>query len=64
MEKGQVFHVSLQIEEPVASYTTSLYFDSNKLQFVSGPEALSYSENEIKYVWYEGKEQPIFVFQS
>lgn len=64
VEKGQVFHVSLQIEEPVASYTTSLYFDSDKLQFESGPEALSYTENEIRYVWYEGQEKPNFAFRA
>lgn len=60
MKIGEEVEISLNIEkEKTAAYNVNIYFDNEKLEFVSGPENINVKENRIILVWYDkqgGKE--------
>ena len=57
-----IFDVNEEIEISVnlegiktAAFTLYLYFDSDKLQYISGPENINVDGNKIIYLWYDEK---------
>ena len=57
-----IFDVNEEIEISVnlegirtAAFTLYLYFDSDKLQYISGPENINIEGNKIIYLWYDEK---------
>lgn len=51
---GEEFTVSLNLEnERTAAYNVNIYFDNNKLEFVSGPQNANVKDNRIIIVWYD-----------
>lgn len=57
-----IFDVNEEIEISInlegiktAAFTLYLYFDSDKLQYISGPENINVDGNKIIYLWYDEK---------
>lgn len=54
LEKGEEIEITLCIENvKTAVFTSYLYFDDLKLEYVSGPDNTNIIENRIIYVWYD-----------
>lgn len=54
LEKGGEIEITLSIENAkVVAFSSSLYFDNSKLEYVSGPENVNIVENRIILVWYD-----------
>lgn len=53
-EQGEEIEIKISIENAKsASFTTYLYFDSSKLEYISGPENTNVVDNRVIYVWYD-----------
>lgn len=53
-EKGEEFEVVVNIENSrVAAFSSFLYFDVSKVEFVSGPDNINVIDNRIVYVWHD-----------
>lgn len=54
IEQGEEIEITLKIENNfTAAYSSNLYFDSTKFEFISGPENINIQENCIISVWYD-----------
>ena len=54
IQKDENFKIYINIGNiQVASYTLSLYFDNDKLEYISGPENTNVVNNRIINVWYD-----------
>ena len=54
VKTGEEFELSLNIEnEKTAAYTTYIFFDENKIDFISGPEYINVRNGKIIIVWYD-----------
>lgn len=54
IEKGEEIEITLLIENAkTAAFTSYLYFDDLKLDYISGPDNTNMIENRIIYVWYD-----------
>lgn len=54
IESGEEFVVTLNLENAkTAAFTSYLYFDNSKLEYVSGPENTNLVGNCIIFVWYD-----------
>lgn len=54
IEKEEEIEISLSIENAkTAAFTSYLYFDDTKFEYVSGPENTNVVENRIIWVWYD-----------
>ncbi|MCI9063939.1 MAG: hypothetical protein HFJ17_04995 [Clostridia bacterium] len=53
-EKGEEIELKLYIEDiKTAAFTTYIYFDDLKLDYISGPDNVNIDGNRIIYVWYD-----------
>ena len=54
VQKDENFKIYINIGNiQVASYTLNLYFDNDKLEYISGPENTNVVNNRIINVWYD-----------
>lgn len=54
IEKGEEIEITLNIEKiKTAAFTSYIYFDDQKLEFITGPDNTNVIENRIIYVWYD-----------
>ena len=54
VQKEENFKIYINISNiQVASYTLNLYFDNDKLEYISGPENTNVVNNRIINVWYD-----------
>ena len=54
IQKDENFKIYINIGNiQVASYTLNLYFDNDKLEYISGPENTNVVNNRIINVWYD-----------
>lgn len=54
IEKDQELEITISIANAkTAAFTSYLYFDDTKLEYVSGPENTNIIGNRIIYVWYD-----------
>ena len=54
IQKNENFKIYINIGNiKVASYTLNLYFDNDKLEYISGPENTNVVNNRIIDVWYD-----------
>ena len=54
VQKDENFKIYINISNiQVASYTLNLYFDNDKLEYISGPENTNVVNNRIINVWYD-----------
>lgn len=54
IEKEEEIEISLSIENAkTAAFTSYLYFDDTKFEYVSGPDNTNVVENRIIWVWYD-----------
>lgn len=54
IEKGEEIEISFHIkEQKTAAYLANIYFDETKFEFVSSPENINVSNNQIKVLWYD-----------
>lgn len=54
LEKGEEIEITLSIENAKTSaFTSYIYFDDLKLEYVSGPENTNIVDNRIIFVWYD-----------
>lgn len=60
LEKGEELEVSIYLKNnKTAAFSSDLYFDETKLEYVSGPDNTNVIGNRILYVWHDatgGKE--------
>lgn len=62
LEKGEEVAITVQLKDSqTAAYSTELFFDDTKLEYVSGPENTNVIGNRIIHVWYDpdGGQRPI-----
>ncbi len=53
-EQGEEIEIKVAIENTkTVSFTTNLYFDNYKLEYISGPENTNVVDNRVIYVWYD-----------
>lgn len=51
---GDEFEVSLNLKEiNTSAYSIEIFFDTTKLEFISGPENSNVIGNKVKIVWYD-----------
>ena len=54
IDKGEEVEISININgNKTTAFTSYLYFDNTKFEFVSGPENINVIDNYIIYVWYD-----------
>ena len=54
IEVGETFKIYININDiKVASYMLNIYFDSDKLEYISGPDNTNIIENRIINIWYD-----------
>lgn len=54
IKKGEEIEITLHIEKSkTAAYTSYLYFNNEKFEFIEGPENTNVIENRIIHVWYD-----------
>lgn len=54
IQKNENFKIYINIGNiQVASYTLNIYFDNDKLEYISGPESTNVVDNRIINVWYD-----------
>ena len=54
IQKDEKFKIYINIGNiQVASYTLNIYFDNDKLEYISGPENTNVVNNRIINVWYD-----------
>ena len=52
--KGDEFEVVVNLENnKVSAFTSNLYFDDSKVEFISGPDNINLIGDHIVYVWYD-----------
>lgn len=53
-EQGEEIEIKVAIDNTkIVSFTTNLYFDNSKLEYISGPENTNVIDNRVIYVWYD-----------
>lgn len=58
ISEGELIEVKIQIVDTnVASFTLQIYFNTQLLEYIQGPENSNYSDNRILYTWVEEKAQ-------
>ncbi len=51
-EEGEEINVNIEIKEvQIASFMLEIYWDTNRLEYISGPENSNYLSNRILYTW-------------
>lgn len=54
LSKGDEFEVVVNLENnKVSAFTSNLYFDDSKVEFISGPDNINLISDHIVYVWYD-----------
>lgn len=54
IEKGNEVEITINIENAkTAAFTSYLYFDNLKLEYISGPENTNVIDNRVIFVWYD-----------
>ena len=54
IQKNENFKIYINIGSiSVASYTLNIYFDNDKLEYISGPENTNVVNNRIINIWYD-----------
>lgn len=54
VEVGENFKIYINIDDiKIASYMLNIYFDSDKLEYISGPDNTNIIENRIINIWYD-----------
>lgn len=54
IDKDGEFEVIVNLENnETSAFTSYLYFDTSKVEFISGPENINLIDNHIIYVWYD-----------
>ena len=54
VEKGEQVVITVQLKDnQTAAYSTELFFDDTKLEYVSGPENTNVIGNRIIHVWHD-----------
>lgn len=54
VEVGEIFKIYINIDDiKVASYLLNIYFDSDKLEYISGPDNTNIIQNRIINIWYD-----------
>ena len=54
IQKNENFKIYINIGSiSVASYTLNIYFDNDKLEYISGPENTNVANNRIINIWYD-----------
>lgn len=54
LEIGEEIEITINISgNETSAFTSYLYFDNSKLEYVSGPETTNVVEDHIIYVWYD-----------
>lgn len=49
LKPGEEFTMKITIPSPIASTTIEIYFDTEKLEFLEGPENSNFANNRILY---------------
>lgn len=54
IEKGDEVEITINIEDAkTAAFTSYLYFDNLKFEYISGPENANVIDNRVIFVWYD-----------
>ena len=52
--KGEEFKINIELKDTsVAAFTVQIYFDSSKIEYLSGSENSNYINNRIVYTWFD-----------
>lgn len=52
--KEQEFKMNINITDAnVAAFTVQIYFDTSKVEYVSGPDNANYVDSRIIYTWFD-----------
>jgi len=54
VKKEEIFEISINLENlPACAIQLELYFDTDKLEYISGPETSNNIENTVYYIWVD-----------